>query len=54
MVHGGVLAAIIDSSMAQCLMGHEVVAYTAELSIKYRKPVLIQLLWKSQSTKRPC
>lgn len=42
MVHGGVLAAIIDASMAQCLMGHKVVAYTAELSIKYRKPVLIQ------------
>ena len=42
MVHGGLLAAIIDASMAQCLMGHNIVAYTAELSIKYRKPVLIQ------------
>jgi hypothetical protein len=43
MVHGGVIAAIIDASMAQCLMGHGVVAYTAELSIKYRKPVLIHV-----------
>lgn len=42
MVHGGVIAAIIDASMAQCLMGHGVVAYTAKLSIRYRKPVLIR------------
>lgn len=41
MVHGGVIAAVIDSSMAQCLMGHGVVAYTANLSVKYRKPVRI-------------
>lgn len=39
MVHGGVVAAIIDSSMAQCLMGHEVIGYTAELSVRYCKPV---------------
>ena len=42
MVHGGVIAAIIDASMAQCLMGHDVVGYTADLSIKYRKPVMIR------------
>ncbi|HEX2957155.1 MAG TPA: PaaI family thioesterase [Chitinispirillaceae bacterium] len=41
MVHGGVIAAVIDSSMAQCLMGHGVVGYTANLSVKYRKPVAI-------------
>jgi len=41
MVHGGVIAAIIDASMAQCLMGHGIVGYTTDLSIKYRKPVLI-------------
>jgi len=39
MVHGGVIAAITDASMAQCLMGHDIVAYTADLTIKYRKPV---------------
>lgn len=43
MVHGGVIAAIIDASMAQCLMGHGVVGYTTDLSIKYRKPVIIGL-----------
>jgi len=42
MVHGGVIAAIVDASMAQCLMGHGVVGYTVKLSVKYRKPVLIR------------
>lgn len=41
MVHGGVVAAIIDASMAQCLMGHDIVAYTADLSVRYRRPVTI-------------
>ncbi|MFW5775496.1 MAG: PaaI family thioesterase, partial [Chitinivibrionales bacterium] len=41
LVHGGVIASLVDASMAQCLMGHGVVAYTAELHVKYRKPVLI-------------
>jgi acyl-CoA thioesterase FadM len=27
--------------MAQCLMGHGIAAYTTDLSVKYRKPVLI-------------
>jgi hypothetical protein len=39
--HGGLVAAIIDSSMVQCLMGHGVVGYTTYLSIKYRKPIVI-------------
>lgn len=43
MVHGGVVAAVIDASMTQCLMGHEVVAYTTNLAIQYRKPVKIGL-----------
>ncbi|MFP4242810.1 MAG: PaaI family thioesterase [Chitinispirillaceae bacterium] len=41
MVHGGVIAAIIDASMAQCLMGHGIVAYTADLSVRYRRPVMV-------------
>lgn len=44
MVHGGVIAAIIDSSMVQCLMGHGIVAYTVDLAVKYRKPVIISQL----------
>lgn len=41
MVHGGVISAIVDASMVQCLMGHGIVGYTADFSIKYRKPVMI-------------
>lgn len=41
MVHGGLIAAIVDASMVQCLMGHGIVGYTANLSVKYRKPVII-------------
>ena len=44
MAHGGVLAAIVDASMAQCLMGHGIVGYTADLSVKYRKPVMIHTM----------
>jgi acyl-coenzyme A thioesterase PaaI-like protein len=39
MMHGGLAAAIIDASMVQCLMGHGVVAYTAELNLRYRDSV---------------
>lgn len=37
--HGGLMAAVVDASMAQCLMGHGIVAYTADLSLRYRGPV---------------
>ena len=50
MVHGGVIAVIIDASMAQCLMGHGVVGYTANLSVKYRKPVAIRTPAKLQTS----
>ena len=42
-VHGGILAAIIDASMAQCLMGHDIVAYTAELTVRYKVPVKLDI-----------
>lgn len=41
LVHGGVIAAIIDASMAQCLMGHGKIGYTTDLAIRYRKPLSI-------------
>ena len=40
-VHGGIIAAIIDASMVQCCMGHGIAAYTADLSIRYRNPLRI-------------
>jgi acyl-coenzyme A thioesterase PaaI-like protein len=41
MTHGGIVAAVIDSLMAQCLMGHGAAAYTADLRIRYFLPVLL-------------
>ncbi|MBN1575212.1 MAG: PaaI family thioesterase [Chitinispirillaceae bacterium] len=41
-VHGGLIAGIIDASMAQCLMGHGAVGYTADLTVKYRHPMIIR------------
>ena len=40
-MHGGVVAALIDASMAQCLMGHGVSGYTVSLTVKYRRPVAL-------------
>lgn len=43
-VHGGIIAAIIDASMVQCCMGQGIVAYTTDLSIRYRNSVRINTL----------
>ncbi|MEX2604795.1 MAG: PaaI family thioesterase [Gracilimonas sp.] len=40
-VHGGLIAAIIDASMTQCLMGHSIIAYTVELSVRYLEPITL-------------
>jgi acyl-coenzyme A thioesterase PaaI-like protein len=40
-MHGGMVAALIDASMAQCLMGHGISGYTVNLSVKYRQPVTL-------------
>lgn len=42
MIHGGVIAALLDAAMVQCLMGHGVVAYTARMNIRYFKPVKLR------------
>jgi acyl-coenzyme A thioesterase PaaI-like protein len=39
MLHGGVIAALIDAGSVQCLWGHGIVAYTGRMNIRYRKPL---------------
>ncbi|NLH38848.1 MAG: PaaI family thioesterase [Elusimicrobia bacterium] len=39
LLQGGVIASLMDSAMTNCLFYHGVSAFTAELSVKYRKPV---------------
>lgn len=38
-LQGGVAAALMDSAMTNCLFYNGISAFTAELSIKYKKPV---------------
>ncbi|MBD3321952.1 MAG: hypothetical protein GF350_12720 [Chitinivibrionales bacterium] len=39
LMHGGMIAAIIDSAMAKCLMGHGILGFTGRMNIRYLKPV---------------
>ena len=40
-LHGGIIASLLDGAMTNCLFAHGWVAMTAELKVRYRKPVLI-------------
>ncbi|HTU00326.1 MAG TPA: PaaI family thioesterase [Candidatus Sulfotelmatobacter sp.] len=39
LLHGGVIASLLDGAMTNCLFAHGITAVTAELSIRYRDPV---------------
>lgn len=39
MVHGGVIAAFLNSAMTHCLFHRGIEAVTADLSIRYRRPL---------------
>jgi acyl-coenzyme A thioesterase PaaI-like protein len=41
LLHGGVAALMLDSAMTNCLFSLGIAAFTAELNIKYKAPVLI-------------
>ena len=38
-LHGGVIAALLDGAMTNCLFAHGCKAVTAQLSVRYRHPV---------------
>jgi uncharacterized protein (TIGR00369 family) len=42
-VHGGVIAAMLDSAMVNSLFARRMNAVTAELSVRYREPVKLNL-----------
>lgn len=42
LLHGGIVASLLDAAMTNCLFAHGHVAVTAELNVRYRHPVLIQ------------
>jgi uncharacterized protein (TIGR00369 family) len=39
MLHGGIASALLDGAMTNCLFARGVVAVTAELTIRFRRPV---------------
>ncbi len=38
-IHGGVIAALLDAAMTNCLFAHDCEAFTAELVVRYLHPV---------------
>jgi len=41
LLHGGMTASLLDGVMTNCLFAHGIAALTAELRVRYRKPVAI-------------
>jgi len=39
MLHGGVIASLLDGAMTNCLFAHGIPGVTAELSVRYRHPI---------------
>lgn len=56
-LHGGVIAALLDSAMTNCLFQHGVKAVTGDLRIRFRHPIPatseLELRAKIQSVKAP-
>lgn len=42
LLHGGVIATLLDGAMTNCLFLHGIVAVTADLRVRYRHPVLLE------------
>jgi acyl-coenzyme A thioesterase PaaI-like protein len=41
LLHGGVIASLLDGAMTNCLFAHGCTAMTGELNVRYREPVVI-------------
>jgi acyl-coenzyme A thioesterase PaaI-like protein len=41
LLHGGMIASLLDGAMTNCLFAHGHVAMTGELKVRYREPVVI-------------
>jgi uncharacterized protein (TIGR00369 family) len=39
-LHGGIIASLLDGAMTNCLFAHGLVAVTAELTIRFLRPVV--------------
>jgi acyl-coenzyme A thioesterase PaaI-like protein len=41
LLHGGMIASLLDGAMTNCLFAQGIIGVTAELRVRYRAPVLI-------------
>ena len=41
LLHGGIIAAIADGAMTNCLFAHGITAVTAELNVRFRHPLTV-------------
>jgi acyl-coenzyme A thioesterase PaaI-like protein len=41
LMHGGMIASLLDGAMSNCLFAHGHIAMTGELKVRYREPVII-------------
>lgn len=41
MLHGGVIASLVDGAMTHCMFAHGTPAVTAELTVRFRHPVVV-------------
>lgn len=41
LVHGGIIALMLDAAMTNCLFQHDVPTLTAQLNLRFREPLLV-------------
>ena len=39
-LHGGIICSLLDGAMTNCLFAHELTAVTAELTVRFRHPIV--------------
>jgi acyl-coenzyme A thioesterase PaaI-like protein len=50
MVHGGIVASLLDSAMTHCLFAQNIQAVTVDMSVRYNAPVPLQTPITIQAT----
>lgn len=49
-IHGGIIATLLDEAMAKIILSKSLVAVTADLNIRYRKPLTVGTRVKATGT----
>lgn len=42
-LHGGVISCLMDGAMTNCMFAHDIIARTAEMNIRFRQPVAVEV-----------